>query len=123
MEIWKDFTFEAAHRLPNLPPDHKCARLHGHSYQVRIYVDGDLDPDIFLAIGTRLSDARLLDEMRLRAWFLVQGYVRGARELGARLSFERTATEGDTIVIEPWRARAFKLIKDLIVVTTKSKAK
>ncbi len=46
MEIWKDFTFEAAHRLPNLPEDHKCARLHGHSYQVRIYVEGDLDPKL-----------------------------------------------------------------------------
>ena len=46
MEIWKDFTFEAAHKLPNLPEDHKCARLHGHSYQVRIYVEGDLDPHL-----------------------------------------------------------------------------
>jgi len=46
MEIWKDFTFEAAHKLPNLPDGHKCARLHGHSYQVRIYVEGDLDPHL-----------------------------------------------------------------------------
>lgn len=45
-EIWKDFTFEAAHRLPNLPDDHKCARLHGHSYRVRIHVEGDLDPEL-----------------------------------------------------------------------------
>ncbi|MEZ4424962.1 MAG: 6-carboxytetrahydropterin synthase QueD [Gemmatimonadota bacterium] len=43
MEIWKDFTFEAAHRLPNLPDDHKCARLHGHSFRARIYVDGPVD--------------------------------------------------------------------------------
>jgi 6-pyruvoyltetrahydropterin/6-carboxytetrahydropterin synthase len=40
MEIYKEFTFEAAHRLPNVPADHKCARLHGHSYQVKIAVDG-----------------------------------------------------------------------------------
>ena len=31
MEICKTFDFEAAHRLPNVPTDHKCARLHGHS--------------------------------------------------------------------------------------------
>jgi 6-pyruvoyltetrahydropterin/6-carboxytetrahydropterin synthase len=43
MEIWKDFTFEAAHRLPNLPADHKCARLHGHSFKARIYVAGPMD--------------------------------------------------------------------------------
>jgi len=40
MEIFKRFQFEAAHRLPNVPPDHKCARLHGHSFQVEIHVDG-----------------------------------------------------------------------------------
>ena len=34
MEIFKEFTFEAAHRLPNVPADHKCARLHGHSFRV-----------------------------------------------------------------------------------------
>lgn len=46
MEIWKQFTFEAAHLLPRLPDDHKCKRLHGHSYRVRIYVDDDLDPEL-----------------------------------------------------------------------------
>jgi len=46
MEIWKQFTFEAAHRLPNLPDGHKCRRLHGHSFTVRIYAAGDLDPDL-----------------------------------------------------------------------------
>ncbi|MEO8225149.1 MAG: 6-carboxytetrahydropterin synthase, partial [Gammaproteobacteria bacterium] len=30
MEIFKEFIFEAAHRLPNVPPGHKCSRLHGH---------------------------------------------------------------------------------------------
>ncbi|MBN9663566.1 MAG: 6-carboxytetrahydropterin synthase QueD [Acidobacteria bacterium] len=44
MEIFKDFTFEAAHRLPNLPPEHKCSRLHGHSFHVRICVQGMPDP-------------------------------------------------------------------------------
>jgi 6-pyruvoyltetrahydropterin/6-carboxytetrahydropterin synthase len=46
MEIWKELTFEAAHLLPNLPEGHKCRRLHGHSYRVRIYVSGDLDPEL-----------------------------------------------------------------------------
>ena len=42
MEIFKEFSFEAAHRLPNVAADHKCARLHGHSFQVRITVRGDV---------------------------------------------------------------------------------
>ncbi|MEQ8692360.1 MAG: 6-carboxytetrahydropterin synthase QueD, partial [Pseudomonadales bacterium] len=41
MDIYKDFHFEAAHRLPNVPEGHKCARLHGHSFQVRITVTGE----------------------------------------------------------------------------------
>jgi 6-pyruvoyltetrahydropterin/6-carboxytetrahydropterin synthase len=44
MEIFKEFTFEAAHRLPHVPAGHKCARLHGHSYRVRIHVSGAIDP-------------------------------------------------------------------------------
>ena len=44
MEIFKDFNFDAAHRLPNVPEGHKCARLHGHTFHVRIYVSGTPDP-------------------------------------------------------------------------------
>lgn len=44
VEIFKEFTFEAAHRLPNVAPDHKCARLHGHSFAVRVTVSGEVDP-------------------------------------------------------------------------------
>ncbi|KZX58800.1 6-carboxytetrahydropterin synthase QueD [Halioglobus sp. HI00S01] len=40
MEIYKEFHFEAAHRLPNVPEGHKCARLHGHSFIVRLTVAG-----------------------------------------------------------------------------------
>ena len=45
MEIYKLFTIEAAHRLPNVPPGHKCARLHGHSFGVEIHVRGPLQAD------------------------------------------------------------------------------
>ncbi len=46
MEIFKEFPFEAAHRLPNVPADHKCARLHGHSFAVRVTVAGKVDPSL-----------------------------------------------------------------------------
>ena len=41
MEIYKEFTIEAAHRLPNVPKGHKCSRLHGHSFSIRLYVSGE----------------------------------------------------------------------------------
>lgn len=40
MEIFKVFIIEAAHRLPNVPANHKCGRLHGHSFRVEIGVRG-----------------------------------------------------------------------------------
>ncbi|MCC2280265.1 6-carboxytetrahydropterin synthase QueD [Streptomyces sp. ET3-23] len=45
MEIFREFTFEAAHRLPNVPEGHKCARLHGHSYKVIVHVEAPVDPE------------------------------------------------------------------------------
>ena len=43
MDIFKKITIEAAHRLPHCPPGHKCARLHGHSFQIEIHVQGPVD--------------------------------------------------------------------------------
>ena len=43
MEIYKTFTIEAAHKLPNLPQNHKCSRLHGHSFVIEVHVNGDSD--------------------------------------------------------------------------------
>jgi len=44
MDIFKAFTIEAAHRLPNVPEGHKCARLHGHSFRIELHVAGEPDP-------------------------------------------------------------------------------
>jgi 6-pyruvoyltetrahydropterin/6-carboxytetrahydropterin synthase len=44
-EIFKEFTFEAAHRLPNVPDGHKCGRLHGHSFKVALHVSGPIEPE------------------------------------------------------------------------------
>lgn len=46
MDIYKEFTIEAAHLLPNVPEGHKCKRLHGHSFRIEIHVGGDIDPEL-----------------------------------------------------------------------------
>ncbi|MFU8806062.1 MAG: 6-carboxytetrahydropterin synthase QueD [Bradymonadaceae bacterium] len=46
VELRKDFSFESAHRLPNVPEGHKCARLHGHSFRVTIEVKGECDEEM-----------------------------------------------------------------------------
>ena len=44
-EVFKEFGFESAHRLPNVPEGHKCARLHGHSFRVVVHVTGPVGED------------------------------------------------------------------------------
>jgi 6-pyruvoyltetrahydropterin/6-carboxytetrahydropterin synthase len=43
MNIFRVFNIEAAHRLPNVPPDHKCARMHGHSFRIELHLSGPID--------------------------------------------------------------------------------
>lgn len=43
MDIFRAFTIEAAHRLPNVPAGHKCARLHGHSFRIELHISGPVD--------------------------------------------------------------------------------
>ena len=45
-ELRRTFQVEAAHRLPNLPSDHKCSRLHGHSFRITLRVCGEMDPTL-----------------------------------------------------------------------------
>jgi 6-pyruvoyltetrahydropterin/6-carboxytetrahydropterin synthase len=40
--VWRRFRFEAAHQLPNVPPGHKCGRMHGHGFEVILHADQDL---------------------------------------------------------------------------------
>ena len=43
MKIFKQFSFEAAHKLPLVTQDHKCFNLHGHSFKVKVSVEGSLN--------------------------------------------------------------------------------
>ena len=66
VELRKTFQFEAAHKLPNVPADHKCARLHGHSFRVEVVVAGECDPRLgWLMDYADISEAcrPLLDQL------------------------------------------------------------
>jgi 6-pyruvoyltetrahydropterin/6-carboxytetrahydropterin synthase len=43
-ELTRSYKIEAAHRLPHVPAEHKCARLHGHSFELTLHVGGEVDP-------------------------------------------------------------------------------
>jgi 6-pyruvoyltetrahydropterin/6-carboxytetrahydropterin synthase len=42
IRLERSYRFEAAHFLPRVPPGHKCARMHGHSYQIEIAIEGEI---------------------------------------------------------------------------------
>ena len=45
MIIFKKFTFDSAHFLPNVPDGHKCREIHGHTYQLTVFIDGPIHRD------------------------------------------------------------------------------
>jgi len=44
VEVFKEFTIDCAHSLPNVPDGHKCKNVHGHTYKIRVVLKGELDP-------------------------------------------------------------------------------
>lgn len=77
VELTKTFRFEAAHRLPHVPADHKCFRMHGHSFQVDVTVAGEVDPAtgwlLDYAEITAIVEPLLLRELDHRALNEVAG--------------------------------------------------
>ncbi len=46
MLLFKEFTFDSAHFLPNVPPEHKCSNMHGHTYRLRVWLEGKPEPNL-----------------------------------------------------------------------------
>ena len=44
MLIYKQLTFDSAHYLPNVPDGHKCRQLHGHTYHLTVFAEGEVLP-------------------------------------------------------------------------------
>jgi 6-pyruvoyltetrahydropterin/6-carboxytetrahydropterin synthase len=73
-QIYKKFTFDSAHYLPNVPIDHKCRNMHGHTYRMTVYLEGERQPGLDWIIDfaevsrivkavTGIVDHRLLNEI------------------------------------------------------------
>ena len=43
MDLFLKFSINAARRLPNLPAEHPCSRLHGHTFLIELHVSGEVD--------------------------------------------------------------------------------
>lgn len=91
MEIYKEFTLEAAHRLPRVPEGHKCGRLHGHSFKVAVHVAGPLDARGWVMDYARIASAfePLLEELDHRYLNDVPGLENPTTEELARWIWRR----------------------------------
>jgi 6-pyruvoyltetrahydropterin/6-carboxytetrahydropterin synthase len=85
--ICKSFTFDSAHWLPHVPVDHKCHRMHGHTYRVELIAQGPLD-----ARGMVLDYAELAE-----AWAPLHDAL-DHRLLNEIVGLENPTTE----VLAPW---------------------
>ncbi len=43
VRLVREYKFEAAHRLTSVSPEHRCGKLHGHSYRVELTLEGPVD--------------------------------------------------------------------------------
>ena len=88
----KTFRLEAAHHLPHVPEDHKCRRVHGHSFRVTVRVAGPVDPQTgwlmdYAELAAAFEPLRLaLDHHDLNA---VEGLANPTSENLARWIWER----------------------------------
>lgn len=96
IEIFHDFRFEAAHRLPNVSADHKCSRLHGHSYKVTIHMEGEPDPDMgwFIDFGDLERIVRpVIDMLDHRLLNDIEGLMNPTSEVIAAWIYDVLASE------------------------------
>ena len=94
VRLSKTFRFEAAHDLPTFPPEHKCRRLHGHSFRFDVIVEGEVDPAKGYLID--YGDLKIAAEPLVRQldhYYLneIQGLSNPTSETLARWIYDRLA--------------------------------
>ena len=117
-EISKTFRFESAHSLPNVPPGHKCGRVHGHSYAITVRIRGPIDPHLGwivdfadLSVAWKpldaLLDHRLLNDVdgltnptsELLAHFIAERYIVPAPAMLHSVTVAETCTSECTVFL------------------------
>lgn len=92
IELFREFTIESARQLPKLPADHPCARMHGHTFRIQVYIQGSIDTQSgwimdFASLDEQLQALRL--EIDHRVLNDIPGLENPTTELLARWLWQR----------------------------------
>ena len=90
--LTKSFSFESAHWLPTFPKDHKCRRMHGHSFRVDVEVAGPVSEEKGYLIDygqIKQAVAPILEQLDHRLLNDVDGLENPTAEMLARWIFVR----------------------------------
>ncbi|XGC82379.1 6-carboxytetrahydropterin synthase QueD [Bdellovibrio bacteriovorus] len=91
-ELKQHFQIESARFLPNLPKEHPCSRMHGHSFKLILTLVGNLDPQLGWVIDYNDIQAKmkpLIDQLDHRVLNEVDGLSNPTSELLAKWIFDR----------------------------------
>ncbi len=101
VELVKEYRFESAHRLPQVPIGHKCSRLHGHSFKFEIHVQGPVDERTGWLIDFGVLDDKVMPIVgQLDHHYLneVEGLENPTSEVLARWLFDRIRPQVPSLV-------------------------
>lgn len=98
--ITKRYSFEAGHYLPKVPPGHKCARQHGHNYEVELTVGGNVGADGFIIDFADIDERMLplIDKIDHRNLNDISGLENPTAENIGAWFLDRLASNGVTAV-------------------------
>ncbi|MAC20073.1 MAG: 6-carboxytetrahydropterin synthase QueD [Phycisphaerae bacterium] len=96
VSLRKSFGFEAAHWLPTFPDDHKCHRLHGHSFHIDVVVEGDVPEEQGYLVDFAVIKAAIKpveEALDHRCLNDIEGLENPTSEMLARWIWDRLAPE------------------------------
>jgi 6-pyruvoyltetrahydropterin/6-carboxytetrahydropterin synthase len=113
-ELVRTFRFEAAHALPNVPEEHKCRRLHGHSYRIDVHVQGPVDPHTGMVMDFgRIKETvePILRELDHRWLNELPGLENSTSELLAKYLWDRIAPRlPELSCVEVWESESSRCV-------------